>query len=279
MDGGGQITRSFPRPGPVLKAVLILIAAFGIFQALVVNWVPGGKSIFFALVCTTEGIKHFQLWRLLTAGILTDPTTISHLFFTLIGLYFLSPDLERRWGSARFAQFLVVATVFGFLLGVALDIVMPPSVAIFHPTIMFGATAAITATAIAWSKANADLQVRLFFVVPVSGRALFWFTIGFCVLGLIYVSEGAAAPFGGLIVGLLLGGSPSAMRTFYLKMKLALLRRRAGPGVPTAQDIAERSRTPEERRKRGGPPLRVVYGGLEDELKKRKPPKDKRYLN
>jgi len=145
---------------------------------------------------------------------------------------------------------------------------------------MFGATAAITATAIAWSKANAQLQVRLFFFLPVTGRALFWFTILMCVLGLVYggsFTEGAAAPFGGLITGLLLGGTPSALGTLYLRAKLALLRRRAEHDAPTS-DVATRP-APEARRKRGGPPLRVVYGGLEDELKKRKPPKDKRYLN
>jgi hypothetical protein len=281
MDGGGQITRSFPRPGPALKAVMILVAVVGILNALVANWVPSLGVIFHKLDCQPEAVlKHGELWRLVTAGLLTDPTRLSNLFFTLIGLYFLSPDLELRWGGWRFVRFLLVATVSGFALGVLLDAIMPASVHIFHPMSMFGANAAITAIAIAWSKVNADLQVRLFFVFPVSGRALFWFTIGFCVLGLVYAdgfTEGAAAPWGGLATGMLLGGSPSVLRTLYLKAKLALLRRRVS-GVPTAHEIATRQPS-EARRKRGGPPLRVVYGGLEDELKKRKPPKDKRYLN
>ena len=34
-----------------------------------------------------------------------------------------------------------------------------------------------------------------------------------------------------------------------------------------------------KRSSKGGPPLRVVQGGLDDDLKNRKPPKDKRYLN
>jgi membrane associated rhomboid family serine protease len=281
MNGGGQMMQGFPRPGPALKAILIVIGALGILLALVFNYVPGGDEIFKALTCSTTQVLHGQVWRLVTAGLLTDPKQISHLFFTLIGLYFLSTDLETRWGSWRFARFMLIAVVAGFALGIVMDLVAPKELAIFHPSLMFGASAAITATAIAWASANASMQVRLFFVLPVSGRALFWVTIGYCVLGLVYAgsfSEGAAAPFGGLITGLVLGGTPSPLRTMYLKAKLAVFRRRAGRGVPTALEIATRESS-EARRKRGGPPLRVVYGGLEDDLKKRKPPKDKRYLN
>lgn len=42
-------------------------------------------------------------------------------------------------------------------------------------------------------------------------------------------------------------------------------------------EISERPRA--AARRKGGPPLRVVQGGLDDDLKNRKPPKDKRYLN
>jgi membrane associated rhomboid family serine protease len=280
MDGSGQLTQAFPRPGPALKTLLVLIGVTGILSALLFNWM-GFEKIFVALSCTTDGVLHGEVWRLVTAGLLTSPTSLSTLFFTLIGLYFLSPDLERRWGSWRFVRFILISTVVGFLFGVAADLVAPPSVKLFHPPLMFGPGAAITAIAVAWSRANADLQVRLFFVLPVSGRALLWITIAFCVLGLVYgdtLSTGAAAPFGGVIVGLLLGGNPSALRALYLRLKLAVLRRKT-PGVPTAHAIANRQGGPGGRRRSNAPPLRVVPGGLEEELKKRKPPKDKRYLN
>jgi hypothetical protein len=87
--------------------------------------------------------------------------------------------------------------------------------------------------------------------------------------------EGVVAPFGGLLAGLIFGGSPSLARTAWLHLRLALLRRQStslrvddGP----AQKPARRPRP-------GAPPLRVVSGGLDEVLKKRTPPKDKRYLN
>ena len=273
---------AFPRPGPALKAVLIALIGLGLLGAVVVNWIPGGEAgakAFTWLVCTTDGVMHGQIWRLFTAGLLTKPGgegAIGHLFFTVVGLYFLSPDLERRWGSGRFLRFFVFSIVVGYALSVGVDLVAHARAGIFHPPVMYGASAAITATAIAWSRENADLQVRLFFVVPVKGKHLFWFTILYCVLGVLYwdtFTEGAVAPFGGVVVGLLLGGSPSAIRSLWLQARLAILHRQATKARPQGSRAASR-------RPRGGsPPLRIVPGGIEEELKKREPPKDKRYLN
>jgi membrane associated rhomboid family serine protease len=280
MSDRPQMVFAFPRPGPALKVVLVMLAAVWLVGAIVFNWIPGGERVFLWLACTTEGVQHLELWRLLTAGLLTKPGgpgAISHLLFTLVGLYFLSPDLERRWGSARFARFLATCVVVGYAMAVGLDLVAHARASVFHQSIMFGAGAAITGTAVAWARENAEAEVRLFFVLPVKGKYLFWFTVAYCVLGVISgdtFTEGAVAPFGGIVVGLLLGGSPSAIRTLYLRTKLAMLRKQS-----TAATVrAALPRT--SRRARGGsPPLRVVHGGLEEELKKREPPKDKRYLN
>ena len=282
MDQSGALS-SFPKPGPGLKAVLGLIAVVGVLEALFVNWI-GMKGILSALWCTPDGVLHAELWRLLTAGIVTDPRSIGPLFFTLIGLYFLSPDLERRWGAWRFVRFLAWSTILGYALAVAVDRLAPESIEQLHPGPMYGATAAITATAIAWSRVNAQAQVRLFFVLPMSGRALFWVTVGFCCLGVLYPDAGGSgmvAPFGGILAGMLMTGEPSPLRRAYLLIKLALLRGRARGRVPTARDIIL-AKQPILKKARGDrPALRVVQGGagLEDELKKRQPSKDKRYLN
>jgi membrane associated rhomboid family serine protease len=266
-----EISYAFPKPGPGLKAVLGIIGVVGIVSAILSN-IGGVAAAFYALACASDPVLHGQVWRLLTAGILTAPDSFQHLLFTLIGLYFLSPDLETRWGTGRFLRFLAWSTIFGFVLAIAVDVVAPPSIAMFHPKMMFGAGAAISATAIAWAQANARAQVRLFFFLPMSGKALFWVTIAFCMVGLIYggSTEGVIAPFGGVIVALVLAGEPSPLRSLYLRMKLMFLRRGMG-SVPTAHEIA----TGKTRRGRGNrPPLRVVQGGQSDD-----PPKDKRYLN
>ncbi len=280
-DRPDQASFALPRVGPALKGVLIAIGAVGIIESILVAYAPNGPKYFQALACSREDITtHWQLWRLFTAGLLTSPQSMGHLIFTLVGLYFLSPELEKNWGKWRFIRFLMISVALGFLLSIAVDVISGPAgPSFFHPPFMFGAGAAITAVAIAWSEMHKTSQVQLFFFLPMSGRVLFWVTIGFCVLGLVYpasVPEGAPAPFAGVLTGILLGGTPSILRSAWLRTKLVFLRRQGA-----AANVRPLLRDPKSKRSGAAPPLRVVKGGIieEDDDKKNPPPKDKRYLN
>ncbi len=275
-DPRGAMTMQFPRPGKVLRGVMWLVAGLAILWAIIVHWVPGGDRAFLLLTFKPAAFMHGEFWRIFTAGLLSPPIggeAVSHLFFTLLGLFFLSPDLERRWGGARFAWFLGTCLFAGFLLTAAID-GLPFGGALMHPGAVFGMGAAITGTAVAWSRENANLEVRLFFVLPVKGSQFLWLTVGWCVLEVIFQggsTEGVVAPFGGILAGLAFGGSPSPLRAAYLRWKLASLRKRTG-GLSAAAMLE-----PNVIRRRPGPPLRVVSGGLDDP--KKDPPRDKRFLN
>jgi membrane associated rhomboid family serine protease len=278
MNTPPQMSLAFPKPGRALWGVMIAMTALGVLTAFLSTWAPGGSTVFLWLVCKLDH-AFTQPWRLITSGLLTDPTHWSHLAFSLLGLYFLGATLEKRWGGARFLRFLAIAVVTGTLVTLAVSTIVPEDgQARFHPLFVFGPTAAITAIAVAWSREFADSTVNLFLFLPVRGRVLFWVTIGFCVLDLIYpvgLPEGVVAPFGGVIAGLLFAGTPSLARRGWLELKLTVLRRQAGR--ISVDDVL--SSKPRRRPKPGAPPLRVVSGGLEETLKKRQPPKDKRYLN
>jgi membrane associated rhomboid family serine protease len=278
MNGPPAVSFSFPKPGPALWSILIAMAVLGVFAAFVATWVPGGEAVFRALAFEARH-SLWQPWRLLSSGLLTSPTQWSHLLFSLAGLYFLGAPLERRWGPWRFVRFFAVSIVLGNLVMMGVASAMPPDAQErFHPEIAFGPTAAITAVAVAWSIEFRDSTVNLFLFIPVRARTLFWVTLGFCVLDLVYpagLPEGVVAPFGGIIAGLVLGGSPSLARTAWLRLRLVVLRRRAG--APSVEDLL--GSRPKRRPRPGGPPLRIVSGGIDEALRKRNPPKDKRYLN
>jgi len=281
----GEIAAAFPRPGRALKTILAVIAVFAIVGAVVVNWAPGpptGAELFRFL--TYEPARPLaRPWGLLTSGVLTSPEAISHALWSLLGLYFLTPDLEKRWGGARLVRFLLTAVLIGNLAVTAAAFVLPAN-AVFNPPLTFGPMAAITAAVIAWSKENAHRQIRFMFFLPMSGKTLYWLTIGLAVLALVFrqaMPEGMLAPLGGVLTGVLFAGTPSPVRALWLRFRLGSLRRRSG-GITVEQllgdDTSARRRSPGKRGGKG-PPLRVVQGGLEDDLKNRKPPKDKRYLN
>ena len=273
----GQKLAGFPRPGPALKLVLILLVAFSLFTTAVDNWHAPGGEVLTLLPMTSDALSHFQLWRLATSGLLT--AGLSHLFYSLLGLYFLTPELEKTMGRWRLLRFLLIAVVSGNVMSLLADAIMPAQYMLFHPAVMFGPTAMISATAIAWAKANERNTVRMFFILPVTGRQFFYATIGFCILGVIYheaVPEGVLAPFGGVLTGMLFAGQPSRARAAYLRMKLFFLRRKKGH-VSVESLLRDPSGGKSRAARKGGPELRVVLGGLEDKLKD--PPKDKRYLN
>jgi len=278
MNGPQAISLAFPKPRRALWIVLVAMTAFGIFTAFLGTWVPGGQRVFDRLSYDPARTLA-QPWGLLTSGVLTSPQSWSHLVFSLVGLYFLGAPLEVRWGSWRFARFLALAVIAGNLTVLAISDVVPAAAQErFHPVFVFGPTAAVIAVAVAWSREYAQSTVNLFFFLPVRGRVLFWITIGFCVLDLIYpqgMPEGAVAPFGGVVAGLLFAGTPSLVRKAWLQVRLALLRRSSS--AIRVEDVL--STKPKRRPRAGVPPLRVVPGGLEEALKKRTPPKDKRYLN
>jgi membrane associated rhomboid family serine protease len=275
---GPQLSVAFPRPGRALWTVLVVIGSLGILTALLATWGGGAGSVFSWLVYEPSH-AFSQPWRLLTSGLLTSPASWGHLLFALVGLYFLGAPLEKRWGAWRFVRFLALAVILGNLTTMLVDrFIGDAAPERFHPAFVFGPAAAITAIAIAWAREYSDSTVQLFMVLPIRGRVLFWITIGFCVLDLVYpagMPEGVVAPFGGLVAGLLFAGTPSLARTTWLHLRLALLRRQS-PNV-RVEDVL--SRKPARRPRSGAPPLRVVPGGLEEVLKKRTPPKDKRYLN
>jgi membrane associated rhomboid family serine protease len=286
----GEIAAALPRPGPTLKVVLGLIAAFAVIGAVVVHWIPGGPAgaelyswLAFQPTELLKGGSFPRFWTLVTSGLLTHPEGISHVLWSLLGLYFLAPDLEKRWGGARLIRFLLVSVLIGNLTVLA-GTFLPIGKGVLHPPLVVGPWAAITAIIVAWSKEHAQRQIRFMFVLPMTGRTLFWITVGFALLSIVFLQgtpEGALAPFGGVLSGLAFSGSPSPVRALWLRLRLRSLRRRGGVTVEDLlDDGAPRPRTSSKRTAGGKvPALRILQGGLEEDLKNRKPPKDKRYLN
>ena len=123
-DEPSSLGMALPKPGPTLRVVLVLLAAVSVVSAIVVHWLPGGPKgaelVGYLTFDPTNRAFFLEPWRLLTSGLLTSPEGISHTLFTLLGLYFLGGDLERRWGGGRFVGLLVSSVLVGNLLAFVL---------------------------------------------------------------------------------------------------------------------------------------------------------------
>jgi membrane associated rhomboid family serine protease len=209
--------------------VLLGLLAIWLVFAMGINWGGASPAIFELLCGNTERILHGEIWRLFTAPLLHVPQgTIGHILFTLLGLYFLSPSLEREWGPKRFLRFLGGSAVFAYAFQMAVELALPATVAEKLVTsIWFGAGAVVSAVSIAWALTFRGRTINLMFVIPVTTRGLLIFVVLMNVMYLIAqvaAPEGLVAPFGGMLAGWLFGsGSPSPLRRAWLKLRLAQL--------------------------------------------------------
>ena len=219
---------TFPRPGRALRGVLIGLLAIWVVFAVGLNWGGASPAIFEAFCGDTSRILQGEIWRLFTAALLHAPNTVSHVLFTLLGLYFLSPSLEREWGPKRFLKFLGGSAVFAYGLQMVVELLLPASVSgKLVPPLWFGAGAVVSAVSIAWALTFRGRTINLMFVIPVTSRGLIIFVVAVNVMYLMAMEKGPAgniAPFGGMLAGWLFGsGSPSPIRRAWLKLRLARL--------------------------------------------------------
>jgi membrane associated rhomboid family serine protease len=243
-----------PRPGKALTSAMVVVFSSWLAFALAVNW-GGADARVFELFCgNTRAILGGEVWRLGTAPLMHHPSQYAHVLFSLVGLYFLSPALEERWGSARFGRFLLASAWLAYTLQMLVEIVLPDDLSRrLVGEYWFGLGPVIEAIAIAWALSFRGRTVYLMMALPVSSGMLVLFVVGVSVLALVSGQlgpSGLVAPFGGMFAGwLFAGGSPPPWRRAWLRLRL---RRQE-------QELARLAEVRQRRIRQSG--LRVVEGG------------------
>ncbi|MGJ8698061.1 MAG: rhomboid family intramembrane serine protease [Verrucomicrobiaceae bacterium] len=188
----------------------------------------------------TEGLQHFQIWRLLTFQFLHADG--GHLFGNMLGMVFFAPHVERWMGSRPFAFYYFFCGIAGALFYTVLFFV--PGMFDYPAwTPMVGASAGLFGVLAAFYKIAPDARVLLFFVIPIRMRtfaiAYFALQVTIVVFGLDN-SGGAAGHLGGALLGLaFINYKP--LRTWLIKVSAIGTGQPGGKKVRTATVIRERS--------------------------------------
>jgi membrane associated rhomboid family serine protease len=243
------------KPGRAVTGLMIAIGAVWLTFAVALNWAGASEEVFLFFCGSTERVFKGEVWRLFTAPWLHVPSgSIGHIVTALIGLFFFAPQLEQKWGGARFIRFFIASSVVAYAFQVLCAVVLPASIERkLVPEYWFGSIPAVEAVAIAWALSFRGQSVRLWFVLPVTSTGLIVFIVVMSLLRIVAVEaapEGLLSPIGGMFAGWLLGGgTPSPLRKAYLKLRLAQLDREASRGAR------------ERKARREAAPFRVLEGG------------------
>lgn len=213
-----------PSPFPSLSGLsaiqilLGLLVGTYILLALTMNTYPGRLAYSLMVLDPERVINHFEIWRLLTYALVHDLSSPTHLLFNGLVLYFMGPELEYRWGKARFFYY-VLATALGGGIFVCTSYLLNISHA---PVIGFSGVCA--GLVVAWGMMFPYRMLYFFGIIPLTGRQMLVATV---LIELLYSLSGSnissAAHFGGMTAGALMGSGiigPGGWRQLKWRLKI-----------------------------------------------------------
>ena len=191
------------RTAAYIWLISILGAAFILELVLLSPWWPAGGRFVSNLVLTTQALREWKLWSLLTHCLLHDITSPFHILFVLFSLAYLGRELEPLLGSKRFIA-VFVATVLGGALSWS-------GVHFVHGGIFIGAGAGVMGLLVVLAAIYPEREMRFMFL-PISFRLkhVVWGVLAVDIFGLVlYEILGAGAPLdfsasahlGGMLTG------------------------------------------------------------------------------
>jgi len=247
----------FPKPGKATAGLMISIGVIWLLFAIGINWVGAGADVFSYLAGDTRAVLGGQIWRLVSANLITAFKSPGHPLMVCLLLYFFATPMEELWGSRRLLMFLLGSGAMAFSVQVLVDLLIPQ----LAVNTWYGGMCMAEACAVAWAFANRKQTVYLFFVLPIKPMWMVGFLVAWAILNNIIAAnpdpEGTIAPLASFVVGWLLC-DVGPLRRLYLKVKL----RRLQSEVSSLTRRRQRSS-----RRKNGPDLRVIKGGNDDDPK------------
>ena len=128
-------------------------------------------------------INNNAYWQLFTSMFVHGG--IFHLIFNMYGLYIFGKPLEEKWEKLPFLLFYLVV---GILANIASVLFL--NLTTSNPIVLIGASGAIMGVLIAFGAYYPEVQLLLFFVIPIRVK---WAILLYATLELFFEISGAAS--------------------------------------------------------------------------------------
>ncbi|MDP0501161.1 MAG: rhomboid family intramembrane serine protease [Verrucomicrobiota bacterium JB022] len=188
-----------------LKGLLITLGVVFVLQAVLTHWVRMPLLTEFGALSLSNLMRGF-VWTPITYGFLHDPTSLWHILFNGVGLYFIGRYVQGVLGSVRLLEIFF----FTVLMGAALFIVT--RLFAFPQVPVIGASAAVLGMLTILCLMLWDEEIRMIFPpIAIKAKYILYFTLvleGFNFLfnelpGTSLTADSASAHVGGMLGGFL----------------------------------------------------------------------------
>jgi len=146
---------------PNIAILLVTLQALGF---LMITSNPTWLNL---LALFPEAVKDGEYWRLITFLALPLSTSPIWVLFTLWFLYYIVNTIENVWGAFKTTLYVLVSVLLTIALSLSLH--FPVTQASDFESTLFLAAAMLFP----------EMEVRLFFAIPVKMKWLAWITLGF----------------------------------------------------------------------------------------------------
>ena len=127
---------------------------------------------------SAQGILHGQVWRLVTYVFVPTEASPIWLLVMLYFYYWIGSCLEREWGNGKFTIYYVSGMLLTAIYGVVLS-------AILGRDVIVSTTYLNLSMFFAFATLYPDMQVLLFFIIPIKMKYLAYVDAALFVLGII----------------------------------------------------------------------------------------------
>lgn len=246
MNGGGSQSGMYYRPSVTRAVKVLLIAIVTVFVLQLSVGLFLGVPVERFLGFSPNAFVSGAIWQLVTYPFLHG--SLTHILFNCLILYMLGPELEKRWGTKRFAWYYALCAVGGAILQTiiwGISLLAIPSISQFMGnTPIIGASGALYGLFVAFGILYGNSQVLVFFMFPMRAKNFVILLTAIEVLSAVFysdprVGDGGVAHLvhlGGLVTGYLLikfmgpnlsgrggGGSTKGMSRDEVRKRLSLI--------------------------------------------------------
>ena len=127
---------------------------------------------------SAQGILHGQVWRLITYVFVPTESRPIWLLLMLYFYYWIGSCLEREWGNGKFTIYYVSGMLLTAIYGVVLS-------AILGRDVVVSTTYLNLSMFFAFATLYPDVQVLLFFIIPIKVKYLAYLDAALFVFGVI----------------------------------------------------------------------------------------------